>query len=153
MFRSVQAWQQDWQVSWTTSEEPSPQSPHKTLLSLIGKTWGISWMQRLEISGYQPRKMPMKPPRPLASSPTSSGMRRNLTTGQPEITLWQKCLFKRLSLHKSFSFYMHRTLSGGCSCWSWHRDKKRTTSFEPSLLPPRFSPQKWTTCGWWEKTR
>ena len=40
---------------------------------------------------------------------------------------------------------MHRTQSGGCSCSSWHRDKKLTTSFEPSLLPPRFFQQKWTT--------
>ena len=42
---------------------------------------------------------------------------------------------------------MHRTQSGGWSCLSWHRDKKQTTSFEPSLLPPRFSQQMWTTCG------
>ena len=82
--------------------------------------------------------MPMKPPRPLASSPTSSGMWSNLITSQPEISGWQKVFF--------WVTCIYRTQSGGWSCLSWHRDKKLTTSFEPSLLPPRFSQQKWTTC-------
>ena len=71
--------------SWTTSGQPSLRHPRKSLLSLIEKTWHKSrWILFLlsffevksniyiQISGYQPRKMPMKPPRPLASSPTSS---------------------------------------------------------------------------------
>ena len=31
-------------------------------------------LKHREIKGYQPKKMPMKPPSPLASSPTSSDM-------------------------------------------------------------------------------
>ena len=43
---------------------------------------------------------------------------------------------------------MHRTQFGGCSCSSWRRDRKLTTSFEPSWPPRKSFPQKRTT--WFE---